>query len=55
MLLCYKKKKPVYFVSKALADTQKGYVVIEIEIACSGLENGEIPPLFICQPFHLGN
>ena len=29
MLVCYKMQKPVYFASRALADAQKGYVVIE--------------------------
>ena len=43
------EEKLVYFASKALTDAQKGYVAIEIEITCSGLGNGEIPPLFICQ------
>ena len=28
---CYKNQKPVYFASKALTETQRGYVAIEIE------------------------
>ena len=47
--------KPVYFESKALTDSQRGYVATELELTCSGLGNGEIPPLFISQSFHLRN
>ena len=46
------RRKPVYFASK---DAQKSYVATEIELLGSGMGNGENPPLFICQPFHLTN
>ena len=42
------EEKPVYFASEALTDAQKEYVAI-VRLASSGLGNGEIPSLFICQ------
>ena len=42
-------ERPIYFTSKALAEVQKGYVAIELG---SGLGNGEIPSLSLCQPLY---
>ena len=49
------EEKPVYFACKGLTEAQKGYVAIEIELLTSGLDNGEILSLFICQSFYLRN
>ena len=43
---------PVYFGSKALTDSQKGYVAIELRSTSSLMGNGEIPPLPVCHQVH---
>ena len=48
-------EKPVYFASKTITETQKGYVAIEIESLELAWAMEKIPPLFICQSFHLRN
>ena len=48
-------QKPVYFASKALTETQCGYVAIEIESLAVAWANGEIPPFLVCKPFYPGN
>ena len=48
-------KKPVYFASKALTETQKGYVAIETGIPSGSMGNGEIPSLLIRKPIYPRN
>ena len=48
-------EKPVYFASKALTDAQKGYVAIELGIMSSCVSHGEVPPLLLHKPLHLGD
>ena len=37
-------KKPVYFASKALTETQKSYVAIELESLAVSMDDGKISP-----------
>ena len=47
--------KPVYFASKALTESQKGYVVIELESLGSSMGYGKIPSFPIWQPLYIIN
>ena len=47
-------QKPVYFASKALTETQCGYVAIEIEFLAVAWAMGEIPSLLVPKPFYPG-
>ena len=47
--------KPVYFASKALTETHRGYVAIEIESLAVAWAMEEVPPLLICKPFYPGD
>ena len=44
---CYRKKKPIYFASKALTETQRGYVAIELESLAMARAMGKVSPLLI--------
>ena len=44
--------KPVYFTSKALTETQKGYIAIELEYIGGGMGHGKIPPFHIWHPLY---
>ena len=46
------EEKPIYFASKALTETQRGYVANRDQIPCSGLHSGKISPFPIWMPFH---
>ena len=47
--------KPVYFTSKALTETQKVYVVIELESLGGSVGHGKVPSFPIWHPLHLRN
>ena len=45
------EERPVYFAHKALTEAQRCYMATELESG-SGLGDGEIPSLSLCQPLH---
>ena len=47
--------RPVYFTSKALTETQRGYVAIEIESLVSCMDHGEVSSLLVHKPLHIRN
>ena len=46
------EEKPIYFASKALTETQRGYVAIEIKSLVVACTVGKISPFPIWMPFH---
>ena len=49
------EKKPIYFASKALTETHRGYVAIKNWIPCCSLGSWKVPPFFIWLPLYTRN
>ena len=48
-------EKPIYFASKALTETRRGYIAIEIKSLAVAWGVEKIPPFSIWMPFHTQN
>ena len=55
MLVCYKKKSPFIFASKALTEAQKGYIAIEIELLAEAWAMEKFYNFLYASHFYLRN